>query len=149
MAYIVQADIENAVGGTTGLKRILRSTTVDTSRVTSAIEYAESTIDSYAQGSPGFPWSPIPNAAEQVALAIAIWRLYHLSWPANNIAEAIEHAYGEAIKKLELLQAGQTSWVAGSNPAQQNASKVFVWLPGDTRSSDNPRRSTRSQLDGL
>ena len=149
MAYITQTDIENKLKGSAVLLKILRSSAFDATAlavIASAIAESDGVINSYAEGTSGYPWSVTPQPAKTASLALCIWRLYALGWP---IPTSVKAEYDAAMEELKQLAGGKVSWVTGTNPAAQNTSKVFVWLPGDERSSTNPRRSTRSQLDGL
>lgn len=145
-AYIVQSDIENAVGGTAELARITRSSPADGNKITSAIAYGESLINASAQGTAGYPWSVVPDAVKQANLSLSIYRLYYLSWPSAEIPATVKEQHDEALAFLKQLREGDISFVTGEDPAKQNLSRVFTYLPGQTLSSGNLRQATRDQL---
>ena len=84
MAYCTSSDIQNAVGGSAALIWItdLTNTAIDTSAVTSAIEYATGEVDTYVTGLPGTTgvagamWSTTPTQAKQCSINIAVEVLY-------------------------------------------------------------------------
>lgn len=155
MAYCTSNDIRDSIGGAAALTYLtdINNTTTDANAVTSAIEAATARIDAYATGTPGATgtsgslWDTTPPQAKQFSIDIAIYVLYQRIW--REIPTDVELNYTNAIKQLELLQAGKVSWVPSEDPAVSNTGKVFYFGPGSTNRTANPRRTTRTSLDTL
>ncbi len=148
MAYITQTDIEAKVKGSAILLRIIRSTSFDATAlaaIAEAIAESDGIVNTYAEGTAGYPWTVVPQQAKTCSLALCIERLYQ-AWP---IPGNVKDEANAAREMLFALLEGETTWVIGNTPAKQNLSHVFVYLPGDTLSSGNPRRATRDVLDKL
>jgi len=65
-----------------------------------ALADADSTINSYVSGLPGFPFTPVPDAFEKLACDIA---LYYAALPASAATEEMRQRYEDAIDYLKLV----------------------------------------------
>ncbi len=155
MSYCTQADLESACGGAAALIWItdLENTAIDEEAVTSAIEFADGTIDQYATGTPGTGsdagalWETTPAQAKQCAINVALYVLYDRI--RREVPASVEKAFERSMDLLEKLSQGKVSWVTTEPIAAQNNARVYYVTPGSTPRTDNPRRTRRDQFDSF
>lgn len=147
--YVTQAEIESAIGGSAALKRVMRSTVIDTDSLGESIAAAEALIDSYAAGSAGYPWTSVPEQVTQVALDLTVYYLYQRHWSQTEVPAQATASYEAALALLTELRDGRLSVVPTSPPAQSLASTVSTYLPGQTPRAGNVRRTRRETMDLL
>lgn len=155
MAYCTQAQIETALGGDSALAWIsdLENTTIPTTAIASAIEWSTQIVDSYAAGTPGTGttagalWSSTPIQAKHCAIDLSVYVLYERI--RREVPESVKDAYLRAIKALEDLRDGKTSWVMTETPAAQNLGTIDYFSSVSTERTQNPRRTMRASRDKL
>ena len=77
---------------------------IDTAVLTNALADADSTINGYVGGLPGFPFAPVPDIFETLAVDIA---LYKAAAPAGVATEEQRKRYDDALKFLSLVGQGK------------------------------------------
>lgn len=151
--YASTTQLQNAIGGSDALAWIsdLLNSTTDTSAVSSALDWATSTIDAYATGTAGTTgtegalWSTTPTRAVQCCIDLAVYSLYLRI--RRQVPDDIQALYEAWIDELGKLATGKISWVVSQDPPSVNTGRVFYFGPGSTARTSNPRRTMRSSLD--
>jgi hypothetical protein len=147
--YLTEAQLSARVGGDDQLALIASmSGTLDataSATIAAAIADVSADIDAKIAGL-GVDVSTIPAKLLAIAADLVHAVVYARVW--GGLPDDLEKVAAQARADLEALQAGDFT-VDSSTPAKQNVSKVFVYLPGDTRSDTNRRRATRDILDLL
>jgi phage gp36-like protein len=150
MAYATQTELEDYLGGAEHLRRVSdkTNTVINAATVARALNDATAEIDKFANGTAGWPWSPVPAQAKAICLVLATCRLYEGVW--GTLPPDRKAACEEAMQELEDLRAGKTSWVEGEPPASTNVGTVFYnssYCPNVTQ--PGTRRARRFHTDYL
>lgn len=145
MPYIDTAYLEDAFpGGSATLKRITRagSGALDSSIVESAIQAACDEIDTYATGTPGFPWTSTPGQVKAVALSLAVYAVYSRCWLGEtDFPASVSAARESALAWLRELRRGTVSAVPlEAAPREDTARRIVSVGARDDLGRNNPRR---------
>lgn len=146
VSLVTEQDVKDAVGGDAEYARICRKAGGDTNKFNKAKQRAETEVHAAAEGTDDYPWTAAPEAAKAAALALCLYYLYALSWPASAIPVAVRDGYKDEKAKLAEMAKGKTSWIEGSGTAEQRQSDVYAFLPGDDKADDNPRSNDLGTL---
>jgi phage gp36-like protein len=73
---------------------------IDTAVLTKALADADTTIDSYIAGLPGYPFSPVPDICEKLACDLA---MYFSARGADVATDESRQRYDDAITYLKLV----------------------------------------------
>lgn len=109
MAYSTQADVinqlpEEHVGH---LTNDTDGNSINSTVLSSAIEFADSLIDSYLRGKHSVPFTTAPPLIKHISVDLAVWRLYsrrNIPWLDEDTS--YNYIRKEAIKQLEEIRKG-------------------------------------------
>lgn len=102
-AVVAEADIAQLTDDTGG-------TTIDTAKVTRAIEDADLLIDSFLRFQYTVPLSPVPALVRKLSVDIAVFNLFsRRRVVTDEIPEGVILRYRDALRMLERLQTGRAS----------------------------------------
>jgi phage gp36-like protein len=92
---------------------------VDSSVITTAIDYVDNFIDGYLRGRYDLPLTSTPDELKYIAIDLVVFRLYTRRM-YTNIPENIEARYKTVVKQLEHIQSGKFSLGIESSDAHDN-----------------------------
>jgi phage gp36-like protein len=107
MSYCSITDIQAVIAGDdlVQLTNDFGGDTVDTAKITDAINYVDNIIDGYIRGRYSLPMAAIPDELKFLAVDFVVYRLYSRRMQ-TEVPASIAEKYGNVIKTLELVQKG-------------------------------------------
>ena len=122
MSYIVQSDLLGQISNAQLIQLTddAKTGAVDTTKITQAIDGAESEVDGYVATKYTVPVAaPVPQLVKELSIDIAIYRLYRRR---QRIPDDVKKAYDDAIARLKDIAKGLLT--LGIDPPPGESSKA-------------------------
>lgn len=81
---------------------------LDNAKLTTAIDEAESIINSYARSRYAVPFTTVPRLIKKVAIDLTLYGLFQLKYDVE-MPDAMRARYTDSIKTLEAIQSGRVN----------------------------------------
>jgi phage gp36-like protein len=122
MAYCASSDITAAITNDdlVQLTNDLGGETVDTTKITTAIDYVDNMIDGYLRGRYDLPLASTPDELKYVAVDLVVYRLYSRRM-YTDVPTTVYQRYKDALMLLKDIQNGKFNLGVESTEAYDDA----------------------------